>query len=206
MLTKRYHKNNVCLTYETISDWYDKHRCKDLFEKHYLDKIIEQLPQKGSILDLGCGTGQPITEYFIKHGFDVTGVDGSQVQINKSKELVPEMHAICNDMRHIDLDEQFDCIIAWHSFFHLSQDDQREMFKIFKKHIKTSGLLVFTSGTSESEVWSDNGGEMLYHASLSENEYQSLLDKYHFEIVLHKTEDPDCGDATVWIARYRAHL
>lgn len=116
------------------------------------------------------------------------------------------MRAICNDMRHICLEKQFDCVIAWHSFFHLYQEDQREMFKVFKQHIKPGGLLVFTSGTSESEIWSDNGGEMLYHASLSENEYQSLLDKYHFKVMLHKTEDPDCGDATVWVAKYNEKI
>ncbi len=204
MLSKRYHKNNVCLTYETISDWYDQHRCKDLFEKDYLEKIIKQLPPKASILDLGCGTGQPIAEYFIQKGFDVTGVDGSQAQINKALQLVPEMHIICDDMRYIHLEKQFDCIIAWHSFFHLTQDDQRAMFAVFKQHIKPGGLLVFTSGTSASEVWSDNGGEMLYHASLSKEEYQSLLTKHHFEIVLHKVEDPDCGNATVWVAKHVA--
>ena len=105
-------------------------------------------------------------------------------------------------MRHIHLNKQFDCIIAWHSFFHLSQDDQRNMFKIFKDHIKPNGMIVFTSGPKESEIWSDNGGEMLYHASLSETEYRSLLKKYHFDVLLHKAEDPNCGDATVWIARY----
>ncbi len=201
MLRKQYHKNNVFLTYERISDWYDERRCKDLFERHYLDKVIKHIPPRGTILDLGCGTGQPIAEYFIKKEFSVTGVDGSKAQIKKAKQLVPKMHTICDDMRHTHLDKQFDCIIAWHSFFHLNQDDQRDMFKIFKQHIKPNGLLVFTSGTEESEVWSDNDREMLYHASLSEDEYQSLLNEYHFEIVLHKIEDPDCGDATIWIAK-----
>lgn len=200
-LRKRYHKHNVCLTYEAISDWYDKHRCKDLFEKHYLDRIIQELPPKGSILDLGCGTGQPIAEYFIQNGFDVTGVDGSQAQINKALQLVPMMNAICDDMRRINLDKKFDCIIAWHSYFHLTKDDQRAMFKVFEKHINLGGILVFTSGPIEGEVWSDNGDEMLYHASLSENEYRSLLSKYHFDIVLHKIEDPDCEGATFWIGK-----
>lgn len=201
-LKKRYHKNNVFLTYETISDWYDKHRDKNLFEKHYLDIIIEKLPQKGSVLDLGCGTGQPIAEYFIQNGFDVTGVDGSQAQINKASRHVPKMHTICDDMRHIHLEKQFDCILAWHSFFHLSQGEQRVMFKTFKQHINPGGLLVFTSGTSESEVWSDNGGEMLYHASLSDNEYRVLLNASGFEVLLHRIEDPTCGGATVWMAKY----
>ena len=201
MLTKRYHKNNVCLAYEKISDWYDKHRCKDLFEKHHLDYVIEHIPQNSEILDIGCGTGQPIAEYFIKKGFTVIGVDGSPGQLKKAKHLVPEMQTICSDMRHINLNKKFDCIIAWHSFFHLNQNDQKEMFKVFEQHIKPNGILIFTAGISQSEVWTDNGGEMLYHASLSIDEYRLLLQKYHFDILLHKIENPDCGNATIWVGK-----
>ncbi|MDA0911329.1 MAG: hypothetical protein O2809_07230 [Proteobacteria bacterium] len=55
-------------------------------------------------------------------------------------------------------------------------------------------------------VWVDNGSEMLYHASLSKEEYQSLLAQYHFEVVLHKIEDPDSGGATGWITRQQKVL
>ena len=203
MLTKHYHKKNVWLSYDIISDWYKEQRNYDLIEQDYLEIIIQTIPSGGNILDLGCGTGQPIAEYFIQHGFDVTGVDGSQAQITKASQLVPKMHTICEDMRHICLAERFDCIIAWHSFFHLSQDDQRNIFKIFKQHIKPGGLLVFTSGPSESEVWGDNNGEMLYHASLSVNEYTSLLNSHGFTLIKHTIEDPNCGNATVWIAEMK---
>ena len=201
MLTKRYYKNNVCLTYEKISDWYDKHRCEDLFEKYHLDYVIEHISQNSEILDIGCGTGQPIAEYFIKNGFTVIGVAGSPEQLKKANYLVPEMQTICSDMRHINLKREFDCIIAWHSFFHLSQNDQREMFKVFEQHIKPNGILIFTSGICQSEVWSDNGGEMLYHPSLSADEYRLLMQKYHFDLLLHRIEDPGCGNATIWIGK-----
>ncbi len=49
----------------------------------------------------------------------------------------------------------------------LNKDCQRNIFKIFEKHIEPNGILVLTSGPEELEAWSDNGGEMLYHASLS---------------------------------------
>lgn len=182
--------------------WYDKHRSRELFEKPYLDKVISLIKPNGSILDLGCGTGQPIAEYFIHNGFTVTGVDGSESLIAKAKASCPDLLAIHEDMRKINLSQKFDCIIAWHSYFHLTQDDQRAMFKVFEEHINPGGFLVFTSGPTEGEVWSDNGGEMLYHASLSIEEYQSLLSQHHFEIICHKIEDPKCGEATVWVAKY----
>jgi hypothetical protein len=104
-------------------------------------------------------------------------------------------------MREINLNQQFDVVLAWHSFFHLDQDSQRKMFKIFEKHTKPGGILAFTSGEEEDEVWSDNGGQMLYHASLSTNEYVKLLNENSFKVLLHKIRDSECGEATVWVAQ-----
>ena len=111
------------------------------------------------------------------------------------------MQTIHADMRTFCLDDKFDCIIAWHSFFHLTREDQRKMFVVFKKYIKANGALVFTSGIKKGEVWSDNGGEQFYHASLNEDEYREQLKQHGFEVICYKSEDPTCGDATVWMAR-----
>lgn len=70
-------KNDACKTYEKIADWMDEHRSRTLFEKRYLDRTIAYLKPKATVLDLGCGTGEPIGQYFIDVGFQVTGVDGS---------------------------------------------------------------------------------------------------------------------------------
>jgi 2-polyprenyl-3-methyl-5-hydroxy-6-metoxy-1,4-benzoquinol methylase len=41
----------------------------------YVDKILEGLPPKSKVLDLGCGTGDPIARYIAHKGFRVIGVD-----------------------------------------------------------------------------------------------------------------------------------
>jgi hypothetical protein len=46
-------------------------------------------------------------------------------------------------------------------------------------------------------------GDPLYHAGLSETEYQSLLGQHGFELVAHVTEDPECGGKTVLLAQLR---
>lgn len=48
-------------------------------------------------------------------------------------------------------------------------------------------------------------GEMLYHASLSPQEYQALLREHGFEVLLQKMEDPQCNGHSVWVAR-KSHL
>lgn len=196
-------KNNVYESYEKIADWFDEHRSRTLFEKPYLDLAIEYLKPHAKILDLGCGMGEPIAKYFADKGYQLTGIDGSQKMIDMATVRVPNATFIVGDMRECALGEKFDCVIAWHSFFHLSPDDQRAMFKIFENHMNPGGVLLFTSGPDAAEVWSDNGGENLYHASLSTAEYKELLAVHHFQVVKHALEDEQCGDATVWVARCR---
>ncbi len=197
-------KNKVCDSYEKIAEWYDKHRSRDMFEKSYLDIAISYLKPGAKVLDLGCGMGEPITKYFIDNGFLITGIDGSQKKIDLARSRFPESVFIVHDMRNIELGEKFDCIIAWDSLFHLPQDDQRAMFQTFKQHLNERSILLFTSGSKAGEIYSDNGGESLYHASLSPDEYKKLLNKHHFELVAHKVEDKDCHGHTVWLAIYKS--
>jgi trans-aconitate methyltransferase len=199
-MTKR-NKERVYESYEEIVHWFDDARTKTLMEAEYLNLIVKAIPSSGSVLDLGCGTGEPIAQFFIDNGFKVIGVDGSKKMIELCKSRFPNEQWIVSDMREINLNQQFDVVLAWNSFFHLDQDSQRKMFQIFAIHLKPGGILAFTSGEEEDEIWSDNGGQMLYHASLSTKEYEKLLSENSFEVFLHKIRDPKCGEATVWVAR-----
>lgn len=194
-------KTKVYKSYDEIVQWYDAARTKTLMESEYLNLIVKSIPAGGSVLDLGCGTGEPIAKYFIDKGFKLTGVDGSEKMIELCKQRFPSERWFVSDMREINLSERFDVILAWHSFFHLDQESQRSMFKLFKSHINPNGILAFTSGEEEGEIWSDNGGQMLYHASLATNEYEKLLVENSFRVLLHNIRDPRCGEATVWVAQ-----
>lgn len=193
---------NVYKVYNKIANWFFENRPSVLMEKNYLDDLIARLPTNATILDLGCGTGNPILKYLISEKLNVTGVDASIEMLKIAKADFPTVEFILQDMRFLNLNEKFDAIIAWHSFFHLPAADQPAMFQRFKEHLNPDGILLFTSGTENGEAWGMNGGENLFHASLDTKEYESLLKKQHFEILKHKISDPDCGFATVWMAKY----
>lgn len=194
-------EKTVLDSYKNISKWYDEHRDRTLFEKAWLDKAITHLKAGASMLDLGCGMGEPIANYFIEKGYDVTGIDGCKELIEMAKERLPKGRFFVADIRKPQLDKTFDLVIAWNSFFHLNQADQRDMFSVFRNYVKVDGILMFTTGTKSGEVWSNNGGENLYHASLSPKEYKHLLKENGFELIDCKINDKDCNGHTIWLAK-----
>jgi len=196
------YNKKVLASYKKITQWYDTHRSRELFEKPWLDKTTARLKSGATILDLGCGMGDPIARYFIDQGYQVTGVDGCQEFIAMAHTRFPRGKFLTADMRNLSLKSRFDAIIVWNSFFHLTSDEQRQMFHVFARHIKANGVLLFTTGPAAGEVWSDNGSENLYHASLSPEEYKHALRRHGFILLAYKINDENCQGHTVWLAQF----
>ena len=182
---------------------WDRERGRSLLEKEWLDRFLALLPLNAYLLDIGCGSAEPIARYFIEQGCDVTGIDSSSTLIGICKDRFPDQDWIVADMRTLSLDRRFDGILAWDSFFHLCPEDQRKMFPIFRSHAGTRAALMFTSGPSHGEAIGTYKGEPLYHGSLDGEEYRSLLDENGFDVVSHVVEDPNCGHHTIWLAQTR---
>jgi SAM-dependent methyltransferase len=174
-------------------------------ELPYLETATSLVPPPGTVLDAGCGSGEPIARYFIEQGYDVTGVDVVGEMLELCRVRFPQMRWLQADMRRIDVGARFDIVIAWDSFFHLPPNDQRCMFHTFRRHTAPGGVLMFTSGLTEGEaIGGDLFGDELYHASLDTEEYARLLDDHGYDVVLHRPDDPECGGHTVWMARLRS--
>jgi cyclopropane fatty-acyl-phospholipid synthase-like methyltransferase len=143
----------------------------------------------------------PIARYLIGVGHRVTGVDTSATFIDLCRERYPAQEWCLADMRTLALARAFDGILAWDSFFHLTPDDQRGMFGVFRQHAAPGAALMFTSGPAHGEAIGDFEGEPLYHGSLDPAEYRSLLDQHGFQVISHVVEDMDCGRHTIWLAQ-----
>ncbi|WP_243439407.1 class I SAM-dependent DNA methyltransferase [Fundidesulfovibrio soli] len=174
-----------------------------LIETPWLDRFIGLLPESPTVLDIGCGPGEPVGRYLIDHGCRLTGVDSAPEMIALAQGSLPQGTWLVADMRSLDLGRAFHGILAWDSFFHLRHADQRRMFPIFRNHAAPRAALMFTSGPSHGESIGSFQGEPLYHASLAGSEYRALLDENGFELVAHIVEDPACGRHTVWLAQLR---
>jgi trans-aconitate methyltransferase len=190
--------------YEAVAAAYDSARSRDLVERPYLERVLASLAPRSDVLDLGCGTGEPIARFFADAGHRVTGVDSAQAMVALCRARFPHGDWIRADMRALNLKKSFAALIAWDSFFHLPPADQRAMFAVFARHAAPGAVLLFTSGTEEGIAMGQMFGHDLYHASLATAEYEQLLNEHGFAVSLHRTSDPECGDHTVWLAQRRS--
>lgn len=206
---RRGRSSNVCQDsvvdlYERHAQAYDRDRGRSLQERAWLDRFLSYVRPEGTLLDLGCGMGEPIARYLIERGFGVVGVDASPSMIERCRGRFPDLEWVVEDMRELELGRRFDGVLAWDSFFHLGMDDQRGMFSRFASHAQGGAALMFTSGPEKGEAIGSYCEEPLYHASLGPAEYEQLLAANGFVVKACVAEDPDCGEHTIWLATYDA--
>jgi hypothetical protein len=86
-------------------------------------------------------------------------------------------------------------VLAWHSLFHLSPEDQQAMLPELASRVADGGRLMFTCGPAHGETIGAWRGEPLYHASLDPEAYRALLTHAGLTI------DDDGAKTGVWLAR-----
>lgn len=149
--------------YQRQAAAYAAERDTSLFERAWLERVLADVPRGGAVLDLGCGAGAPIGVYLSDAGYDVTGVDYAPAMLALYARTVPGARVVEADMRALALDRQFDAIIGWGSFFHLTQEAQRAALPVLAGHLAPGGRLLLTVGPAAGEVWGTVAGERVYH-------------------------------------------
>jgi 2-polyprenyl-3-methyl-5-hydroxy-6-metoxy-1,4-benzoquinol methylase len=104
------------------------------------------LPQGAAILDLGCGTGVPISETLVDAGFRVYGVDAAPAMVAAFSARFPELAVQCAAAEDSDFfGREFDGIVAWGLIFLLDADSQRRLLAKMAGALRTDGSMLFTA-------------------------------------------------------------
>ncbi|SLN30452.1 Mg-protoporphyrin IX methyl transferase [Roseivivax jejudonensis] len=188
--------------YDRNVDAFAAARSTSLFESGWLSAFRRTMPAGGaSVLDLGCGTGRPLAAHLIDAGCRLTGIDGAPGMIDRARTAFPDHDWRVADMRALPPLGRFDGLIAWHSLFHLTPEDQRSIIAAMSGLASPGAALMFTSGPAFGVSLGTFAGSPLYHASLAPAAYRGALRDAGFEVRRHVACDPTCGGATVWLAR-----
>lgn len=194
--------DDILPAYRVEAARWARERGQSLWELPALEACVADRPAPLRVLDIGCGSGQPIAQWFVARGDDVCGVDGAPEMLAECAARVPEVERVLADIRGLSLGRRSDIILAFNSFFHLSMDAQRDMFPVFAAHAAPDARLLFTSGPGVGEAVGRVGDSPVYHASLGPVENRALLAANGFEVVWYRPEDAELRGHTVWLARF----
>jgi trans-aconitate methyltransferase len=192
----------VIMLYERLAARYIADRARMTWdERSWLDRFLNEVPSPYRVMDLGCGAGAPIGRYLLEQGCTLTGIDSSPTLIAHCRKHLSGSNWLVGDIRLLALNRAFDGLLAWDSIFHLTPEDQRHMFGVFRAHAAPGAALMFTSGPRHGVSIGTYHERPLYHASLDREEYTQLLTEHGFSVVAQVVEDPACGMHTIWLAR-----
>ena len=115
----------------------------------------QMLPDGATVLDLGCGTGVPISQALIESGFNVYGVDASARMIAAFRARFPTVPVECAAVEDSTFfGRTFDGVVAWGLFFLLDAEVQRRLIAKVATVLPSGGRLLFTA-PSQSCSWAD---------------------------------------------------
>lgn len=164
--------------YEAVADHFLARRgsvpCSGIGERK-VRRWARRIPQRSSVIDLGCGPGFPLTAVLVEEGLDVFGVDGSPAFVAAFRRNLPGVPVLCEAVQDSRMfDRTFDAALAWGLIFLLKVEDQHRLIQKFSEILVPGGRLLFTA-PAKAVNWID-GMTDLESVSLGAEQYGQLLD------------------------------
>ena len=199
-------KDVVRRGYDAVSARYDKEFGGETKYSGWLREVSKRIPAGGAVLDLGCGSGLPVARDLTAAGYRITGVDFSEVQIRRARELVPDAEFLRADISSVDFGaESFDAVVSFFALIHLPLDDQLPLLRRVVRWLRPGGLFVATTGywawTGYEKDWLGGGAPMWWsHADVAT--YRSWIDQAGLLIDREEfVPEGDGGHALFWASR-----
>ncbi len=166
----------------------------------YTNVLVEKLPERAKILELGCGSGIPTSKQLAEK-FTLTGVDISAQQVALAQQKVPEAKFIHADMTKLEFPEgSFDAVTAFYSIIHVPRQEQAELLRKIASWLRPEGLLVITMGANPIETqFNENwlGGLPMYWSNFGSETNRKLVEETGLNILSAIDETADEFDKPV---------
>ncbi|MFW9788022.1 MAG: class I SAM-dependent methyltransferase [Candidatus Thorarchaeota archaeon] len=173
---------------------------RDLFKnEEEIQEFISFLPEKGVVLDIGCGGGVPVLRTLVDNGFEAKGIDFSQGMLDLAKENVPEAELILGDITKTDFEpESFDGIISTYAFIHIFRTEHPRLYGKIFTWLKPGGVMLVGTARTEWEEISDFFGVPMAWSHPDARESLQLVNNTGFEVLFERLVTT--GDETAyWI-------
>ena len=147
-------------------------------EPAFLEHLLVNMRPPAKILDLGCGTGRPISEFLLARGFLVTGVDQAEDLLALARQRFPTGRWLQAEMESFEADEIYDGAVIWDSIFHIPREHHEPLLRKVVRGLRPGGRLMLTTGGSDHPAFTDTMyGHTFFYDSLTPEKILSVLQK-----------------------------
>jgi ubiquinone/menaquinone biosynthesis C-methylase UbiE len=150
----------------------------------WLRRLLSELEPGSSVLDLGCGSGDP-ADIEIAREHQVTGVDISQAQINLACHNIPAGHFVHGDAGSVEFPAaSFDAVVSFYTLEHIPREEHETILRRIHHWLRPGGLLLISLEAGEAEgVISRWWGVPMYFSCFDPETVEQLVNKAGFEII-----------------------
>ena len=173
--------------------------------ERWINDLTPLLCKRAAVLDLGCGCGLPTTK-LLSQEFEVTGVDISEVQIERAKALVPHATFLCQDMCDLNFPaNSFAAIVSFYAIIHVPLEEQPDLFTNMFTWLQSGGYLLATVGlhqwTGMEQNWLDVEGGTMYWSHADKKMYLKWLTERGFMVLWDRFIPEGNGGHILLLAR-----
>ena len=106
-----------------------------------VEELISLLPEKGNVLDIGCGAGGN-SIFLAEKGFNITAIDNDEEAIKAIKEKYPKINTINQDILNFKFEaDKYDLILAINVLNFFKKEDAETIIENMIKSLKQGGLI-----------------------------------------------------------------
>lgn len=158
----------------------------NLFDQHTaLAWLQTQLSPASRVLDIGCGTGKPVTTTLTGLGHAVTGLDVSSEMVRLARLAAPSATIEQTDVRFYEAEAgSYDAVCAFFALFHMPRSAIRATIEKVHRWLKPGGVFVLATVPGD---WEDATHQWMRRDVLETTmpmaDYLSAIKESGFEIV-----------------------
>jgi SAM-dependent methyltransferase len=155
------------------------------------------LPSGAAVLDLGCGTGVPISQVLIERGFLVHGVDAAPTMVAAFRDRFAGVPVECAAVEDSDFfSKKFDAVVSVGLFFLLDEQTQLQLIEKIAGALRSGGQLLFTAPRQFCS-WTDRMTDRTSFG-LGLDVYREALQTYGLSLIGTQTDE---GENHYYVAR-----
>ena len=195
--------------YDAIGERYHRWSHATPTRLHQVRAVLDRLRPRSTVVDLGCGPGDPATRLLAAAGHWVLGVDVSRGQLEIARRLAPAATLVQADIAAFALAPgSVDAVVSFYATGHLPAETHGPLYAAVGEWLRPGGLLVtsapLTPGDGSDDDWL---GVPMFFGGIGQDATLAAVAAAGLVVESHEvvTEDDAGVERFLWVAATKAY-